>query len=173
MTDRGKRISFSIDIPSEALLGLLRKALTDAKTHAAMKKNPRAVLAAHHISIDRSVTDDILKLFCATLSRARTYMVKKKVKAHAFERAFTIHAAEVGGKGVVPRKSRDHSSEYKKNRARAIRFRPDIEIEPNEYWYKEHTTKWDGRMGTREPLLHIFTLSKLIVDLRIAMGETK
>ncbi len=173
MSDRGKRISFNIDIPSEALLGLLRKTLTDVKTHAAIKKNPRAVLAAHGIAIDRSVTDDILKLFCATLSRVRTHMVRKKVKAHAFERAFSIHAAEAGAKGVVPRKSRDHSSEYGKNRARSIRFQPDTEIVPKEFWYKEHTTKWDGRMGTRGPLLHIFTLSKLIADLKIAMGETR
>ena len=173
MSDRGTRICYSIDIPSEALLVLLRKALTDAKTHAAMKKNPRAVLAAHRIAIDQSVTDDSLRLLCSTLSKARTYMARKKVKAYAFEQAFTIHAAEADAKVGVPRKPSVTSTEYGKNRGKSIRFQPDIEVVPTEYWNRERSTKFPGAMAKGGPLLHIFTLSKLIVDLKLAMGDTK
>jgi hypothetical protein len=170
MTKYGNRISFNISIPSEELLNFLRQTITDPKALAAVKKNPRAALAQHGIAIDKSVTDDILSVFCATISKARTYMVKKDLKPGAFEKTFSI--CRVPGEKRTVRRALGYSSqEYGKNRSRAIHFRPDIEVEPESYWYKTHTTKFPGKMREREPLLHIFTLSKLILELNIAMKK--
>lgn len=174
MSERKGRISFNIAIPSEQLLGFLRQAITDSKTLSAVKKNPRAVLAAHGIAIDESVTDDILELFCVTLAKARAYMTKKKLPADAFAKTFSIcrvpGEVAADNKGAT-RRPRVTSMEYGKNRARSIRFMPDIETQPNAYWYKQNTVNFPGSLKEREPLLHIFTLSKLIVELNVAIKK--
>ena len=174
MSERKGRISFNIAIPSEQLLGFLRQAITDSKTLSAVKKNPRALLAEHGIAIDESVTDDILDLFCATLAKARAYMTKKKLPADAFAKTFSIcrvpGEVEADKKGA-PRRPRVSTTEYGRNRGRSIRFMSDIESQPNAYWYKENSINFPGSLKDREPLLHIFTLSKLIVELNVAMKK--
>ncbi len=171
MTKYGNRISFNISIPSEELLNFLRQAITNPKDLAAVKKNPRAALAQHGIAIDKSVTDDILSVFCATISKARSYMAKRNLKPGAFEKTFSI--CRVPGEKRTARRARvDYSTkEYGKNRAVSINFQTNTETVPESFWYKEHTTQFPGKMREREPLLHIFTLSKLIVELNIAMKK--
>lgn len=201
MKKQPERISFRINMPSCAFMKFMKKTVFDKDAFNIFVENPRAALESEGVSLDDSVTPDMLIRLKFTIIRARGFISKEKVRLERFEDIFGI-SKFIPGYEMMP----ELDAEINMNRETEadIQYRQEIHTsaiveysEKSSETNRGSNTSWEGQDAVansksdhwsttkfegehlfrpddrfyRAPLLDSAALSSLITQFHIRLKE--